>query len=351
MDVHMHKEWVHVYTRRHRKPDTLIGYDRLKAGGKVKKLQMFYTLTSLSVGLALVTAVTQALADPQPTVPVDVQMALETPKTVVQGEPIILTDTIVNSSSDQRLAMKLGNYGTDWYTLTLTDSMGKSVAAIPDLRPAQPVGLFSTQNGFHGPGSLGSDDIVVTRYFSVTHPGSYTLTAHVHLAYALAPISAEGDIAPYIAASGTVFTHDYVFSLTVLPPDPVRLQKTADDLLKTILDKSAPPDSQTQRLLDKEALFSMPEAAAAPAWEALAKVSPTEAADGLMRVNSPGAADILGRAYADPSLAPSERSVAGLTLNKMYNGGDTSLRTHIQGIGRSFGLTLPDKVEVPIVVD
>lgn len=312
----------------------------------------FTGVQSLLVVITVLAAtVTPTSADADTITPVDVKLSLDTPSTIVQGEPILLRYIITNRSPNQKLGTHMGIYDTEWYTLTLTDSVGNSAPPIADLRPAQPRGAFTWKGGLLGPSDHDDDYIVVTRSFTVTHPGKYILTAHVHLPYGTAPASAEGLAEPYIQAAGTVFTHDYVFPLTVLPPDNATLQKTAASLEKAVVDKNAPPEANRRRQVQEEALFAMPEAAAAESWKALAGIDATGTAKQLKRVNTPGAADILADLYANPTLSVEQHAAVGQSLNEMYNGGDDRLKTHLQGIGKSFGLTLPPKIAVPETID
>ncbi len=280
----------------------------------------------------------------------DVQVTLASGAYLSLGEPIVLHYQITNSTG-QTLVSHLGVYDTEWYTLELTDALGRPAVSIPDTRPADPGGLHISAERFLPPGKGPEGYIVMARYFTLTHPGKYLITFRAHLRSA--PFSAD-EASPHelkqaLSTSGTVKTQVFAFPLTVTNTNTLRLKKTAEALRQQLIQEK---QVSRIRMLD-DALFSMPEAQAAPSWEALAS-NPAYTllvAGELGRVNTPKAADMLAQMLRNPRLSPDEVTTVSQSLNEIYNNGNAPLKSHISGIAASFGISMPKKVTMPVAAD
>ncbi len=276
--------------------------------------------------------------------PLSIQASLITPEQITLGEPILVRYKIANDSG-QRVAAHLGNYGTDWYTLTMRDAQGVAVTAMPDPRPSHPQGAHSTQNGFFHDGQTSTDYIPVTKRLSIQHPGQYTLTIHVNLPYAVDDTSVEGASDALATASGLMQTQDITFPILVTKADPIRLRTTAEALRKASLNGL----NGTLARAELAALFSMPEAQAASSWRALA-LNPgldTDAvASELAELHSNTGTDILAEMADLPALNCTPISDR---LNRLYNTGTPTLREHIKAIARQRGFEMPEVAGTPYV--
>lgn len=291
---------------------------------------------------ALALATLPAYADNDSVGPFNIQASLITPTHITLGEPILVRYQIANDSG-QRVAAHLGNYGTDWYTLTMRDAQGVAVATIPDPRPAHPQGAHSTQNGFFHDGQTSTDYIPVTKQLSIQHTGQYTLTIHVNLPYAVDDTSVEGASDALATASGLIQTQDITIPILVTDADPIRLQATAENLRKASIDGQ----NGQLALANMDALFSMPEAQAAASWRALAftpSMFTDAVASELAELHSAIGVDILAEMSAIPGLNCTPISDR---LNKLYNAGTPALREHIKAIVRQHGFEMPEVAGTP----
>lgn len=283
--------------------------------------------------------------------PLTTEMSLTTGTTVFLGEPIMLQARIVNTS-DQTIALHLGTYSTEWYSISLTDAKGRPAAATTDTRPAEPTGLQVPADRPLSPGESITNYIVVTRNIVPPRPGRYLLTAHVHLPYGQVALD---EAAPSvwkraITAAGTSLTQDFTYSLSVTPTDLAKLHRKAAQLQQTI---TAHPDGDLNKTLTT-ALFSMPEAEAAASWRVLTSrpgMSSDLYASELKRLGTPTAADILAEMLSNPALSEDNKAYVSQSLNEMYNHGNAPLKSHIRGIAASFGISMPEKVAIPVAAD
>lgn len=286
---------------------------------------------------ALALVALPAYADDSTAEPFSVQATLVTPAQITLGEPILVRYKIANGSQ-QRVAVRLGIYGTDWYTLTMCDAHGAAVPAIPDPRPKHPQGSHPSQNGFFHKGETSTDYIPVTKRLSIQRPGQYILTIHVSLPYAMDASSAGGDPEALVAASGLTQTQDITFPILVTNADPIRLRATAEALRQATL-------TEQNGLLARaevEALFSMPEAQAASSWRSLAlkpSTSTGSVASELAELRSAMGVDILAEMLDNPALQYSSISDS---INRLYNAGTPALREHIKAVAKRHGFEMPE---------
>ncbi len=321
----------------------------------------FRRIILVSLLMLISAAVIAAPPAASKTSPLTVQFSLETPKTIVLGEPVILHDTLANPSS-QKVAVKLGRgnqYGImqdrdniEWMTLSMTGPKGDMARRIPQVPPER-VSTFGLGTcGFFDRGDHIDHEIVVTRYLALSKPGDYILTIHVHLPYAIETNSAENSEAAerLIGAAKTVFTKDISIPITVKPADPSALQATAEALTQSILAMKTRPKTLGMEVLI-DALCTMPEAQAGPSWQTLAAVTdhrglPALVAAALARVPSNTSADIMAEvAWQQPTMDAGLAQTISDKLAAMYNHGTPALRTHIKTLylahGTPVGETIP----------
>lgn len=286
--------------------------------------------------------------------PMAVEVNLATPATISLGEPIMLHYKISNLSPDEKLVVLIGIYNTRWYTLGLKDQAGNQVRLIPDTRPLNPRGFHSGDVSIYATSGQGDSwrdrYIVATRSFSVPHPGKYVLTMNVQAPYALVAPALEDPVQmkSLIASAGTVLTQDFSFPLTVTAADPLVLQAKAK-ALKEAISKEL---NSTLLLPEMDELFSMPEAQAGPVWEDMAiHAKPMDSgliANKLAGLHSNKGADILFKMMDNPA---TNNDFVSTRLSEIYNAGDAALREHIKSSAVQRGTQLPDKIDLPIVID
>lgn len=292
--------------------------------------------------------------------PIHVEMSLATKPTITLGEPILLQYSVVNDTQEKvgvewgrAAGYEQGSEQAGWYTITLTDVAGNSVPAAAEATSSRR-GFTLMPDPFLSPNTASKNFAVVTRRFVVPHPGRYVLKVHIQLPYAVVPKDQESPLVlkDDLKSAGTVLTQDYSFPLTVTRFDEPRLQATAEALRKAIGISNL--SDGNRRSADIDALFSMPEAQAAPSWKLMANDPGMNAwgiADRLGRVHSAVAADILAQMRQDPRLSPDVQNQISRSLNEMYNNGDAPLRSHVRNIGASFGISMPEKVAIPVPTD
>lgn len=281
--------------------------------------------------------------------PLAAHMSLLTSPTDVLGAPVVLHYKITNDSNG-RVAADFGLYNTTWYSLKLTDERGNSVPEVTDTRPQHPMGAYAMPYPYISSNASKENDIVVTRWFSIAHPGKYRLAVHVQMPYAAVDASDEGITDQAIRAANTVLAQDFTFALTIRPADVTRLQNLAETLREQYIQQR--PDTSFTTPLD--ALFSMPEAEAAPSWKLMANNPGMDAwgiAERLGRVHSAVAADILAQMRQEPRLSADVQNQISHSLNEMYNSADVPLKAHIRSVAARFGIAMPEKVTIPVPLD
>ena len=244
---------------------------------------------------------------------------------ITLGEPVILRAEIMNPSEGQKLWIQTGWYESGWYTLSLVDSKGNSVTAIPDTRTREARGALGPDLKIVSPSSMAPLDIVATRFLPIPHPGKYLLKVHVQAPYAPEEVSAENfpQVQRQLKSNETILTGDFVFPLTVGAADPSILQSRANGLMQSILKQTVGTSHDT----DLDALFSMPEANAWTSWQYLADEgnADTQArvADHLANLHTSKAADILFKMLDNPS---GNTRFVSEKLAETYNNGSPTLR-------------------------
>ena len=278
------------------------------------------------------------------------KMQLTTNASLTLGEPVILHAEMLNPSEEQKLWVRTGLYQSDWYTLSLVDQWGRSEAAIPDLRTREPAGAHGFDITIVQPSSSVPIDIVATRFLPIVRPGKYFLKVHVYTSYTQTEAASE-DVTQaqgQIKSGKSILAEDFTFPLTVTPADPVSLQNKANELKQDILKK---PGSKSH-YADIDALFSMSEVVAWTAWQSLADEGNSSTqeivADKLANLHSSKAVDILFRMKDNPT---SNSEIISTKLSEIYNAGDPVLRDHIKAVAAEKGITLPEKIALPQVID
>ncbi len=307
-------------------------------------------LISLLVILAAFGAGTSASVFADADVPLDASMRMTT-KTVMQGEPIVLHYSLTNFG-DQKIGTHFGIYNDDWYTLSLVDQTGHPIRPLPDLRPVRPTSpAYRTPNPFLPPGQTRTGDIVLSRFFAISHPGKYILSVDVHLPTVEVSMEEENPshVEEMLRTSSTEFRNTYRFSFVVIIADPAKLQATAEGLRQAAVQNRTKGDLS----LSVDQLLSMPVATALPNWLALvtgANGRPDLVVKSLSDFPSPRAADILANMAWDTnwqqSKYPADRILTA--LREMRETPDGSLRQHIDALFANHGIKATD---VPQAVD
>lgn len=144
----------------------------------------------------------------------------------------------------------------------------------------------------------------------------------------------------------------FTFPLLITEADPVRLRATAAALQQAISEasKGSLVDGRSA-MADLDSLFSMPEAQAAEIWRILARQQNANTdwvASELAGLRSATGADILAEMLDNPNITSTSVSKH---LNDLYNTGNPGLREHIRAISARHGLSMPQYVGGPIVID
>lgn len=307
-------------------------------------------LISLLVVLAAFGVGTSASVSADADVPLDASMRMTT-KTVMQGEPIVLHYSLTNFG-DQKIGTHFGIYNDDWYTLSLVDQIGHPIMPIPDLRPVRPASpAHRIPNPFLSAGQTRDGDIVLSRFFAISHPGKYTLSVDVHLPMVEVSTGEENPshVEEMLKTSSTEFSSIYRLSFVVTMTDPAKLQATAEGLRRAAVQNRAKGDLS----LSVDQLLSMPVAIALPNWLALvtgANGRPDLVVKSLSDFPSPRAADILANMIWDTnwqqSKYPADRILTA--LRGMRETPDARLRQHIDALFANHGIKATD---VPQAVD
>jgi flagellar hook-basal body complex protein FliE len=281
------------------------------------------------------------------------KVSLVTDSKMVQGQPILLHYTLTNFSNNESLGIHMGINKTEWYTLSLMDGAGRSAMLIPDNRPQKSAGAHRGTFERLPPLASSSGYIVVSRFFAVQHPGNFLVKVHISAPYATgdAGIESTAQMESDIKNGDMIFTKDFALPLTVAPTNVLALQETASSLKQDFL-RNRNSDLHDA---DLDALFSMPEAVAAPVWEALAGEASawdTKAvARKLAERRSIRATDALVGMLDNPALRQYDRTYIKRCIDEIYNDANTSLHNHIKALATSRGTTMSEKTEIPTTID
>lgn len=303
---------------------------------------------------AAITALIGASAQAQaPGADLKTDVSLVTSPTLTQGEPIVLKYGVTNVSGSERyIGMKEDS--SNWLSLSLVDAAGHTVIGhpVPTARQKDFDSDFGSLMGvFSTPGLITTHStlegyVVASQWFPVPAPGKYTLAVHVHLFYRVVPASTPAD--------GEVDEQDFNFPLIVTKADSTRLQSTAQNLEKAVL-QVGPLEPIAKRNMLIGALFSMPSAQASPSWQALLSDPSSsswvlsEAVENLVRLKSPAAPDILMGMLLNPTMAQ-DKFVTSDVINGMartYRDADPLLRQHIRMLYASNGRPLAEMLPAP----
>jgi hypothetical protein len=318
---------------------------------KVNPLRPIFAVSIVASLTCFIASCPVRAAEGTVTAPIAVSASLDTKPTVTLGEPVIVRYNVTNLSG-QKVGVRWGENGAAWYSLQLTDGQGVSVAPALSQSTSQTAGSFAVNNPFIAVGSAFPGYLVVTRLFSIPHPGKYTLTMHIELPYTPVATNEESPVVlnKLIDTNGNTLSEDETVSFTVTSANSTRLAESAKALQHQIDQTS--DVNRLSSLMD--ALFSMPANAAFISWQSLAsnpQMNVALIANELVFVHSESSADLLASMYDNSSLSPDDRAFVGQQLNKLYNAGDETLKTHIQQIAAVHGFSLPDKIPIPLVTD
>ncbi len=293
---------------------------------------------------------TKLFADVSSDTAPQLRMQLATGVKLTVGEPVILHAEITNPLAGQRLWVQTGWYGSGWYTLSLLDSAGRPVAPLPDTRTREAKRALSPSLKIVSPDCSAPLDIVVTSFLPIPHPGKYLLKVHVQAPYAPEEVSAENfpQVQRQLKSGETALAGDFVFPLTIGAADPGVLQSRANALVQNIFTQTVGKSHDT----DLDALFSMPEDAAAASWQRLADAGNLDTqervADHLANLHTSKAVDILFKMLDNPA---GNTSFVSDKLAETYNQGSPALREHIKSIAAQKGLQIPEQIAVPQQID
>jgi hypothetical protein len=286
------------------------------------------------------------LANASPS-PFSIEASLVTPAQISLGEPILVHYDVVNMSG-QTAAVRMGLYGTDWYTLSLRDANGLDVQSIPDRRPKQPMGAFSTQDAFLHNGDDSSGYISVSKYEIIQHPGRYTLTIHINIPYTLTGDSEPGFPGATASVSGLAVSQDITLTILVTPPDAARLHATAEAIEKSVSNPII--DSRLARA-EMDGLFSMPETQVSDIWKELTLkpgFNSDWAASELEDLHTKTGVDILIQMLDAPRQLVADPSNR---LNELYNTADPALKEYIKQVAAKHGIIMPNVAPTAVRLD
>ena len=308
----------------------------------------------LALGLLALGVQTQtAIADAQAPDTLHVEMKMTSASKIVPGEPIVLHYKIANPSKAETVEYFAGQRDSDWYRLTLTDAQGGSARAERDPHPRYVIptgGFFDPGWRSLDPGEVREGDIVATLYLKPNHVGKYTLKVQASPACSLP--SSRTSIGPGPGVRGQDgSTKSFTFSIDVLPEN-LNAEHAAAEALRRELNRGGPENPTTVA----EELFSMPEGAALPTWQAVAsdpRVSDMvliKAADQLASRPTRGTANLLAQMIwgtdgrsDDP--APQELWEA---LSKIYDTAPPDLRQYVRSLYIGHGI-LASELDSPHV--
>ncbi|MEO7715145.1 MAG: hypothetical protein ABIY70_02990 [Capsulimonas sp.] len=300
------------------------------------KYQLFITAVIAGFSMAH-TVIAAAAMDP-----VRIEASLVSPSRITLGEPLLIRYKFVSVSS-KNVIVDVDPYVTDWYTFSMSDSMGHVVTEIPGSRPVRPGGAYGVDAGaLDKRGKETSGYIVATRYLAIKHPGKYTLTVHVGMPCSL-PDGAPDDFQFH----GVIVKQDFSFPLEIEPVDPKRLRNTAEALRHATIMEHDKVLAQAEL----GALFSMPETQAASSWRDLAfqpgiNTGPIE--DELVNRRSATAIDIL---FEMRDISGSNWICSQANLHKMYYAVTPELQARMKTLAGLHKIPVVDLIGGPIRVD
>ena len=272
------------------------------------------------------------------------KVSLLTKSTLVQGEPIILQYSVFNIS-DRKIVLDWA--GAEGYSLALMDQVGNTVAIEQKQPPKE--GYYLTLDPVMRSGGKYETCIAVPQHNVRLRPGRYTLMVRVRLPYTTTDSNEENPlkIESEITASGNIYSRVFRIPLTVTAPNDGALRATAASLLKTLSAKPYGPEY----IADVDALFSMPEAQAAPSWQRLlahpgSSMNIALIIDKLGDVKSVKSADMLLKMLDSPTLSSDNSMFVSRKLEETYNSGDFKVRSHLKNTMAQRGITLPDRITV-----
>ncbi len=268
---------------------------------------MLFTNAKLIAGIAI--ALTLPLARPcsaQGDAPELAFKASLASSRIMMGEPFVLLYKVANTSAGEvetDWAREHISYHTirmelfpPWLSVHVIDERQFSLDQQQDLR-AKHTALAAEGTGAmifrrFGPGDVRDDQIVLSRWFTLPHPGRYRITVEPHLSYTPA---GKGE---------RILTDSLTFDLTVLPANAIGLHNTAAKLRDEIL--TAKDNDTRCRAIQK--LFAMPEGAVLRVWKEvfadarLSEVNARYALAQMQRIDSPTAPAMSAELYRSGKL-------------------------------------------------
>ena len=285
-----------------------------------------------------------ASAQSNPSEPLDVQMRMVTHSTFSVGEPIALHYRISSPHQSELVSYHVGQKRDEWYILSVTDEAGHPAQESSASRPQKTSALSAGEpqantDAIISTGRADVGDVVVNPSLVPTQPGHYILSVQVTLQGQTRPaaLASEGEN----PLDGTPFrlAKNYKFPLVITRFEPTKLRLTAERLSQTAQNMS---DAGEARLL-LESLFSLPEAQALPAWQALVSSDTTssrvlsEAADVLGGMKSQASVQILAQLISRQSENPNSndalvRASACNAVTRLYNASDARFQRQIESV-------------------
>ncbi len=269
------------------------------------------------------------------------------------GEPVILHYKIMNPLEDQTVGTNTGMRQTSWYSLSLKNASGLSAAIGRSERSLDLGSLHPSETSILAPEGDKSGYIVASSLLAASHPGRYTLTAHIDIRYAVVDPAEHNPfvLKSVVNASDAHFVRDYTFPITLTAPVSSHLAHKAETLRKDI--QVEQDNDKVTALLD--ALFVMPEAEAAASWTALAnnprRMYEENIADELANLRTAKAIDLLVQMSDNPDLPSATRYYIKTDIDRAYNLAGPRIRSHVKSIAADRGLKMPEQVAIPQAAD
>lgn len=263
------------------------------------------------------------LGDPMPLERVDAPVGKDGRIAVMTGEPLILNARLTNAGAET-VTLNLGNDLHPWLKLTVTGPEGNALRPIPYHRNAYAsdgAAAFALSGKRHvslKPGEHHDEQFVVTQQFSLGSAGKYRLSARMTVPYYDGALDFLGvyRAQPTGTASSTEAL-SLAASLAGLRPQ--------ETLAQLLLKQAEAETVYVENTLVVQALFSMSESSAFPAWEKACLSRKTDSQTimiELERLSTPTAAALLGRIAADADRDVLARHVALSKLSSMYRARD-----------------------------
>lgn len=310
----------------------------------MKRIQIV-TLNAGLVGLCLMLAGSKLMAQAEGVNkgPVSMTASLVGSSTVSLGEPVLIKYVVKNSAEQLVSAFDQQSNGSPSITESLTEVGGTPL--VPSVSRRLPHWKSETLSMEDGPNltEMRKDESrswqsLANSRIAFPHPGSYVLHIQVRMPCQLGDINQDA----VNQNERSTLSADYVFPLKVIAAPLSYLHTVAEQLRKRIMQTT---DVEARATLI-EALFSMPEAAAASSWQSLVEepkldgATLSEITTALADQLTLRAADLLAEVAWNPLQPTSslDEAMPGVHLDEMYDAGTPVLKKHIDELYKQHGI-------------